>query len=270
MNLDVIAVIIAVVVLTWLLWLLWSAIRGHTRSRTWRVLRVVAAFAAALVLVAWGAYWLMNSRTVQVMGDHVSRVDTTRKVVALTFDDGPNGAYVSQLIGALQQAQAKGTFYVIGAQAAAHPAALRALVAAGEEIGNHSYDHRRLVFVSTTTVRNEISRTDAVIRAAGYTGRITVRPPYAKKLFSYPFEMVSGERTTVMWDLEPDSMSAIRTNPDAMTQYVLDNVRPGSIIEFHPWAPGGSATRKALPMIMEELRREGYRFVTVSQLLALR
>jgi peptidoglycan-N-acetylglucosamine deacetylase len=269
-NLDVIGFSVAVVVVTWLLWFLWSVVRGQARRRTWALLRVAAAFVVALVLVGWGAYWLMDSRTVQVMGDHVSRVDTTRKVVALTFDDGPDEAYAAELVRDLQQAQAKGTFYVIGSVAAAHPVALRTLIVAGEEIGNHSYSHRRLVFVSTSTVRDEIARADAVIRGAGYTGPITVRPPYAKKLLSYPFEMASGERTTVMWDLEPDSRSTIAGDADAMTDYVLDNVRPGSIIEFHPWSPGNAATRKAIPMVMEELRQDGYQFVTVSELLKLR
>jgi peptidoglycan-N-acetylglucosamine deacetylase len=269
-NLDVIGVVLAVIVVTWLLWFVWTVARGHAHGRGWQAVRIIVAFVLAFVLVAWGTYWLMNSRTVQVMGDHVSRVDTTRKVVALTFDDGPDDAYVSELVSDLRQYDAKGTFYVIGADAAAHPAALRALVVAGEEVGNHSYDHQRLVFVSTTKVRHEVDAADAVIRSAGYTGLITFRPPYAKKLLSYPFEMVSAGRTTVMWDLEPDSQSAIRTDARAMTQYVVDNVRPGSIIELHPWGKGNAATRQALPMIEERLRQDGYSFVTVSELLALR
>jgi len=270
MNLDVIAVALAVIVLTWLLWFVWTVVRGHPHNRGWQAARIAVALVLALVLVGWGTYWLMNSRTVQVMGDHVSRVDTTRKVVALTFDDGPDDAYVSQLIYDLRQYDAKGTFYVIGADAAAHPTALRALVAAGEEIGNHSYNHRRLVFVSTTTVRHEVDAADAVIRSSGYTGPITFRPPYAKKLLSYPFEMASAGRTTVMWDLEPDSQSDILNDPGAMTQYVVDGVRPGSIIELHPWGKGHDATRAAAPLIMAALRQRGYGFVTVSQLLALR
>ena len=125
------------------------------------------------------------------------------------------------------------------------------------------------MFVSTSTVRDEIAATDAVIRASGYTGPITVRPPYAKKLLSYPFEMASGGRMTVMWDLEPDSL-AIRDDAEAMTQYVIDNVRPGSIIELHYWAAGNAATRRALPLLMAALSEQGYSFVTVSELLALR
>jgi peptidoglycan/xylan/chitin deacetylase (PgdA/CDA1 family) len=269
MNLDVIGVVLLVLLLTVFLAFWWGVIRGHTNNRWWLTARAVVSLVVALVLVLWGAYWLMNSRTVQVLGDHVSRVETTRKVVALTFDDGPDDAYVSRLVADLGQYGAHGTFYVIGAEATAHPSALKSLVAAGEELGNHTFHHRRLVFVSTATVRDEIDTTDAVIRAAGYTGPVTVRPPYAKKLFSYPFEMAAGGRTTVMWDLEPDSL-AIHADAAAMTQYVVDNVRPGSIIELHPWAAGNAATRRALPLIMAALREQGYSFLKVSELLALR
>jgi len=268
-NIDTIAIVVLVALVTAFFAFWWSVIRGHASGRWWLVLRLVVSFALALVLVLWGAYWLMDSRNIQVMGDHVSRVDTTRKVVALTFDDGPNDAYVGELVADLGQYGAHGTFYVIGAEAKAHPAALKSLVVAGEELGNHTFDHRRLVFVSTSTVRKEVDATDEVIRAAGYTGPITVRPPYAKKLFSYPFEMASGGRMTVMWDLEPDSL-AIHADASAMTQYVVDNVRPGSIIEMHPWAADNDATRQALPMIMAALRDDGYSFLKVSELLALR
>lgn len=270
MNLDIIGFVLAVLVVAWLLWFLWNVVRGLTRRRLWNALRFIVSLVIAITLVSWGAYWLMNSRTVMVMGEHVSRVDTTEKVVALTFDDGPDAAYVTQILGELRQAQVRGTFYVIGKDAAAHPAALQALIAAGEEIGNHSWDHERLVFVSTTTVRQEIDRTNGVIRATGYTGPIMIRPPYAKKLLSYPFEMASSGRMTVMWDLEPDSNDALADNAPAMMEYVARNVRPGSIIEFHPWGAGREATRKAIPLVVEELQRQGYRFVTVSQLLALR
>ena len=103
---------------------------------------------------------------------------------------------------------------MVGSAAAAHPAALRALVAAGEEIGNHSYDHRRLVFVSTTTVRHEVDAADAVIRTAGYTRpRSPSARPTPRSSCRYPFEMVSAGRTTVMWDLEPDSKVDIRGRP---------------------------------------------------------
>ena len=132
----------------------------------------------------------MNSRTVQLLGDHVAHVDTDRKVVALTFDDGPSVLYASELVATLGRYDAHATFYVVGAAAAAEPEALRSLIASGQEIGNHSYSHRRLVFVSTTTAGEEVTSADAVIRATGFTGPITFRPPYAKKLLSLPWELL--------------------------------------------------------------------------------
>ena len=269
MNLDVIVAAVLALILAWLIWFVWSVARGDVRSRWWRAARVLAAAVVALVIVGAAAYQLMNSRTVQLMGDHVARVETSRKVVAITFDDGPNDLFVTELIADLKRFRARGTFYVVGAAAAEHPYALSSLVASGQEIGNHSYTHRRLVFLRTVMAKDEVDSTDAVIRGAGFAGRITVRPPYAKKLLSLPWILWRQDRTAVMWDLEPDSLP-IAGDPAAMTRYVLGNVRPGSIVLLHPWSIQNAATREALPMILAGLRKRGFRFVTVSELLSLR
>jgi peptidoglycan/xylan/chitin deacetylase (PgdA/CDA1 family) len=269
-NLDVLAAALLVVVLTGVFLVLWGFARGNARSRAWQAARVAGCFIVAIAAVAALSYWLMDSLTVQLLGDHVARVDTTRKVVALTFDDGPSSEYVNQIIADLDRSGVRATFFVIGADAKADPAAMRGLVAARQEIGNHSYGHRRLVFVSTKTVADEVESADRVIRAAGYTGTILFRPPYGKKLLSAPYYLWRHSRTTVMWDLEPDSIAGIAGDPRALTRYVLDNVRPGSIIELHPWSYATAATREALPGIIAGLRASGYQLVTVSELLALR
>jgi peptidoglycan/xylan/chitin deacetylase (PgdA/CDA1 family) len=268
-NLDVLAAAVLSLVLAWLLWFAWGVVRGDARNGWWRAARILGAAVIALVAVGAATYQLMNSRTVQLLGDHVAHVETPRKVVAVTFDDGPNDLFVTELIADLERFRAKGTFYVVGAAAADHPYALAALVATGHEIGNHSFTHQRLVFVRTAMARDEVDSTDEVIRGAGFAGPITFRPPYAKKLLSLPWVLWRADRTTVMWDLEPDSLP-IAADPAAMTRYVLDNVRPGSIILLHPWSQGNTATREALPMMLAGLREQGYRFVTVSELLALR
>jgi peptidoglycan-N-acetylglucosamine deacetylase len=270
MNLDVLAAAVLVAVLTLVFWVLWGFVGPRARGRVWQLARVAGALVAAVVVVGAGSYWLMDSRSIQLLGDHVAHVDTTRKVVALTFDDGPSSQYVSQILADLGRYGVRATFFVIGAQAKADPDALRGLVVARQEIGNHSYDHRRLVFVSTKTVAYEVEAADQVIRAAGYAGPITFRPPYGKKLLSEPYYLWRHNRMTVMWDVAPDSVAGIAGDPRALTRYVMDNVRPGSIIELHPWSSGGSATRDALPGIIAGLRASGYELVTVSELLALR
>ncbi|MEI6726146.1 MAG: polysaccharide deacetylase family protein [Actinomycetes bacterium] len=269
-NLDVLAALLLVAVLTFVFWVLWGFVRAHARSRVWQAVRVAGALLVAVAVVGAGSYWLMNSRSIQLLGDHVDRVVTTRKVVALTFDDGPSSQYVNQILAGLGRYRVRATFFVIGADAKADPDALRSLVVARQEIGNHSYDHRRLVFVSTKTVADEMEAADQVIRAAGYTGSIAFRPPYGKKLLSAPYYLWRHGRTTVMWDVAPDSVAGIAGDPRALTRYVLDNVQPGSVIELHPWSSGGTATRDALPGIIAGLHARGYELVTVSQLLALR
>lgn len=267
MNLDVIAAAVLTLLVCSLLLFAWREVRGHARSRRWRAARILATAVIAAAVVGAAGYQVMNSRTLQLLGEHVARVDTSQKVVALTFDDGPDDLYVTQLIADLARFDARGTFYVVGAAAAEHPDALAGLVASGQEIGNHSFTHRRLVFLGTRAAGEEVASADAVIRAAGFRGPITFRPPYAKKLLTLPWVLWRDDRTTVMWDLEPNSLP-IAGDPVAMTRYVLANVRPGSIVLLHPWAAGNAATREALPMILAGLRERGYRCVSISELLA--
>ncbi len=269
-NLDLISFAGAVAVLAAVLALAWRLVRGRAKTPWWAALRIAVMVFVALAVVAASSYWLMNSRTVQVAGMLVSHADTQRQAVALTFDDGPDARYVDEVLADLAAHDAKGTFFVIGRVAQRDPAALEALVAAGEEIGNHSFTHRRLVGVSVDAVASEVERTDALITAAGFTGEIFFRPPYCKKLVSEPYYLATHDRTSVTWDLEPDSMGSLAGDAQAMTDYVVANVRPGAIILLHPWGEGRAASRRALPLILEALAAKGYGFVTVSELLASR
>jgi peptidoglycan/xylan/chitin deacetylase (PgdA/CDA1 family) len=248
----------------------WRRLSGPSRSRPRAAVRVIAIALVALVLVGYGAFRLSKAQDVQLLGDFATHVDTSQKVVALTFDDGPSTEYAHRVVDVLEKHGAKGTFYVIGGEAAQEPAALERLVAAGEEIGNHTWDHRRLLAMSQSAIGDEIEKTDAVIRSAGYSGPISVRPPHGKRLLAAPWYLWRHGRTTVMWSLEPDSIGGIADDPDAMVDYVRHNVQPGDIILMHVMYESRDASRRALPRILEALAADGYRFVTVSQLLALR
>ncbi|MBF6211246.1 polysaccharide deacetylase family protein [Nocardia puris] len=219
-----------------------------------------------LILLAVGTYHLMNSRTYQLAGRLVDRVDTSDKVVALTFDDGPSER-TGEMLEVLAAADIPATFYLNGRDLAAHPEAGRAIAEAGHEIGNHTYNHRRMVFVSGDTVRDEIDRTDEEIAKTGYTGPITFRPPYGKKLWALPRYLSENDRTTVMWDIEPDSGK--RASADEIVTETVESVRPGSIILLHVMgsAPQNRDSVAAVPRIITELRSAGYSFVTISDLL---
>ncbi|MFD6399952.1 polysaccharide deacetylase family protein [Nocardia sp. NPDC060249] len=229
--------------------------------RRWLVGGIVGL--VVVMAVVAGLYVLMNSRTYQVAGRLVDRVETEEKVVALTFDDGPT-ARTPEVLRTLRELQVRATFYLVGADLAAHPEYGAAIVGAGHEIGNHSYSHRRMVLVSGDTVREEIERTDAEIRRAGYPGPISFRPPYGKKLWTLPRYLADHDRTSVTWDVEPDSAGG--ASREAIVADTLAETRPGSIILLHVMHGAESIT--AVPEIVDGLRARGYRFVTVSELLA--
>ncbi|MEV0295593.1 polysaccharide deacetylase family protein [Nocardia sp. NPDC050710] len=217
-----------------------------------------------VVVMAIGGYYLMNSRTYQLRGRLVDRVDTAEKVVALTLDDGPT-ANTPEVLKVLADADIPATFYLNGRDLAAHPEAGRAIARAGHEIGNHTYNHRRMIFVSGDTIRDEVEGTDAEIAKTGYLGPITFRPPYGKKLWGLPAYLSDHDRTTVMWDVEPDSGKIATT--DEIVAETVANTRPGSIILLHVMSDQGVDARAAIPRIVTELHTAGYRFVTVSNLL---
>ncbi|WP_040805104.1 polysaccharide deacetylase family protein [Nocardia concava] len=218
-----------------------------------------------LVLSCVGLYVLMNSRTYQVAGRIVPRVDTSEKIVALTLDDGPTDR-TPEILKTLADAGIPATFYLIGSELAAHPDQGRAIAESGNEIGNHTYHHERMIFVTPGFVRDEVERTDAEIAKTGYTGPITFRPPNGKKLFALPRYLSSHNRTTVTWDVEPDSGKTPTT--DEIVTETLQKVRPGSIILLHTMYATGAPSLAAIPRIAQGLKDQGYRFVTVSQLLA--
>ncbi|NUP26169.1 MAG: polysaccharide deacetylase family protein [Nocardia sp.] len=229
--------------------------------RKW-VAGAATALVAVLVVVV-GGYFLMNSRTYQLAGRLVDRVDTDEKMVALTLDDGPS-EHAPEVLGLLAIAGIPATFYVNGRDLAARPDLGRAIVRAGHELGNHTYNHRRMVLVSSETVAAEVEGTDSEIRATGYRGDITFRPPYCKKLWTLPNYLADHDRTTVTWDVEPEDGN---TSTESLVAAAVDQVRPGSIVLLHTMYESGAAARAAIVPIAAKLHAQGYRFVTVSELL---
>ena len=142
------------------------------------------------------------------------------------------------------------------------------IVAAGHEVGNHSYSHVRMRFVTPSFVRQEIESTDKLIRQTGYQGEILFRPPYGKKLLALPYYMWKNNRKTITWDVEPNSYPKIDASSEKIVEYVLEKVQPGSIILLHVMYSSRKESMKAVKGIVEGLKARGYSFKTVSELLA--
>lgn len=239
---------------------------GRRRQLNFRIPAVLAALLLSAASLT-GLVLLARSRSFQLLGHLVSRVEASQPLVALTFDDGPTAAMVDEVLATLDAAQVHATFFVTGSELAIHPSAGRRIVGRGHELANHSYTHQRLVLKSPSFIRAEIERTDALIRAAGQRGAIAFRPPFGYKLVGLPWFLWRTGRTTIMWDLEPDSYPEVAATASGIAAHVVERARPGSIILLHIWYPTRVTSRAAVPLIVEGLRAKGYRFVTVGELL---
>lgn len=228
--------------------------------RRWRI---AAAVVCIVVLLILGLFEISRARCYQLIGTPVCHVATDRKIVALTFDDGPTPDGVAALVPILKRYDAQATFFLIGRDIAQHPGLVRRLLASGNEVGNHSYTHQRMWGFLPGAYESEIRRTDLLLRGEG-ASPLFFRPPYGKKLTGLPIAVSRTGYRMITWDIEdPDDA------PDAASyaRRVVAQVRPGSIILMHPMYRNRIA-RDAVPLILTGLIARGYRVVTVGTLLA--
>ena len=229
---------------------------------------IVICGIVVVVMAGLAILWRVSrSTTFQFFGEIVPRVHTSQKVVALTFDDGPTADVTPQLLATLEQEGIHATFFVIGAELEKNLDEGKRIVAGGHELGNHSYNHDRMILVTPSFVRQEIERTDQLIRAAGYQGDIHFRPPFGKKLFTLPYYLSKTNRKSITWDVDPDSYPEIAADSDRIVEFVLSKTQPGSIILLHVMYPNRRESLKAVKRIVEKLKEQGYSFKTVSELL---
>lgn len=224
-----------------------------------------------LVIFSLDSAWKFSgSTTEQLEGEIINRVETRDKVVALTFDDGPTPGYAQRILDVLEQEGVRATFFLVGNAIEAWPEGARRIVEAGHEVGNHSYSHSRMILRDYDFVASELERTEALIRAAGYTQPIHFRPPYGRKLFSLPRYLAERGMPSITWDVAPETYGQDPQESQDIIDGVLDSVRPGSIVLLHVMFENRENTLAAVPDIIHGLRGKGYRFVTVSELLGYR
>lgn len=230
-----------------------------------RIIRIILFFIAILLLFL-GGYFLTSSRTFQFFGELYSTISTKKKVIALTFDDGPSPK-TEEILAILEKHNVLATFFLTGNSMHHYFLETKMIVAAGHEIGNHTYSHKRLIFKSYTMIASEIEKTDSIIKRAGYNKEIHFRPPHAKKLFILPYYLKHHNRKTILWDIEPESIQTISHNSDLLANYVISHSNNGSIILLHPMYDWNNISVNALEKIIIGLKQKGYVFKTVSELL---
>jgi peptidoglycan-N-acetylglucosamine deacetylase len=209
---------------------------------------------------------------VELSGEH--------KLVALTFDDGPS-RWTPPVLDTLARHGARGTFFLLGRHVPRHPNVLRRAVHEGNELGNHLLTHRSAEHLDTHEVLHELTETGNRVRAASGVVPTLVRPPYGadcERVALIAAEIGLGP--TVFWTFTTKDWRARKPGP--IVAKLLDQVTPGAVVLMHdavapqprPWNRRvARATRSRRPTVaaldeaLEVLTGDGYRFVTVSELL---
>ncbi len=208
---------------------------------------------------------LAKTSKFQLLGDFTTRVATTDKVVALTYDDGPNPPITEQLIALLDRLQVKATFFVLGKNVEQAPETVQTLVAQGHELGNHSYSHRRLTWQRPQVVQTEIEKTDLLLRQFGVKQDIHFRAPFGFKLLILPWVLKQMGKQSILWSVDPKDYAT--SDAKAISDHVVQHVAPGSIILLHDGGSDRTATVMATETIVKTLQAQGYTFKTVSELM---
>jgi peptidoglycan/xylan/chitin deacetylase (PgdA/CDA1 family) len=241
------------------------------------------ALCAAFVCIGlYAGYEVLEAPGNQIWGHTLVHGPTDRRVVALTFDDGPNPPYTDRILDVLRAEHVQATFFVVGRAAAAYPAVIRRIVREGNVLANHTWDHAHLYMQSRAQMRGELTRTSNLLYRISGVRTHLMRPPFGARDFAVLDEAHREGYTVVMWSV-PLPQDWEQPGDRTIVARVVAHVHDGSIIVLHDGnegvicGPGGAPARVcdraqdvgATREIIRTLRARGYRFVTIPQLLAL-
>ncbi|NEU30893.1 polysaccharide deacetylase family protein [bacterium LRH843] len=197
------------------------------------------------------------------------RGNQKEKLVALTFDDGPENHYTPIILDILKEKGVRATFFAMGKQVRKHPAMMKRIVAEGHAIGNHSYNHPDLRKVWSSKVINEIQSTQAeFMRVTGRTPDI-IRPPYGALTKADTAILNELGLRNILWSVDTVDWKGV--SADEIVETVQNTIHPGGVILQHNFESTTGAldgSVEALPKIIDDLRGKGYKFVTVQTMLA--
>ncbi len=198
------------------------------------------------------------------------RPELTEKLIAVTFDDGPS-RQTPAILDVLAEHNALATFFVLGERVEGKEDVLGRIMAEGHEVGNHTYSHPHALNLDDGELEHDIGRCQRVLAAAE---PVVMRPPYGEDpVRTARLAARRGLPTTALWSIDPKDF--LERDPAAIARVMETEAAPGAIIDLHDGWPRVTSTERdrtptieALRLALPRLAEAGYRFVTVSQLLA--
>ena len=237
-------------------------------------LKVILLLFICLYFVSYGVFKVSaeskNRYYYEKQGTAIWEVPVKEKVVAITFDDGPNDQYTPQVLDLLKKYNAEETFFLVGERVAKYPEVALREIKEGHEVANHTYSHARLQYLSDEQIKNQLHKTHEAIIAATHVEPVLFRPPfgyYSERSINAVHEL---GYLTVMWSWHQDTFDWQNPGVYRIVSNVLKDTRKGDIVLFHDHGGDRTQTIDALKKILPALQEQGYQFVTVSQLLQLK
>ncbi len=191
---------------------------------------------------------------------------TDKKIVALTFDDGPDDVVTPKVLDILKRFKIKATFFFLGKQIEKNPAVVRRAQREGHLVLNHSWSHPRLSEVTNNQFIDEIKKTEKALSRLIGPRPLLMRPPHGDVNRNIFHQLKNLGYKIVMWSL--DTMDWKAKESSAISDKVLSEIHPGAIVLMHSQGDK-MLTANSLPVMIKGLKAKGYRFATVDRLLKL-
>lgn len=222
----------------------------HKKTLYLGILLLLTAFGLAGIS---GAVWQVLAEAKQ------GKEERLAKKIALTFDDGPNPDYTEELLEGLKKRGVKATFFLLGKEVETYPEIVKKIHADGHLIGTHSYEHVNLRNLCDAAAIEQIDKTNkAIYQIIGEYPQY-IRPPYGCWKCNLDYETTMIE---VLWDVDPLDWKT--SNSRLVANRVIEKVKEDDMILLHD---ASKSSVEAAFMIVDELKQQGYRFVTVEELI---
>ena len=222
-------------------------------------------FAFYSVSHAYEMYKNKGRRYYEQTGEVVWEIKTTDKIVAITFDDGPDPEYTTQVLDLLAQYEVKATFFIIGKNAEKNPELVLRQYEEGHELANHTFTHPWTT--SVHRLDKELKQTNEIIFSITGFRPTLFRPVGGQYTDAMINTAVKNGFKVVMWSWHQDTEDWANPGVQKIVDTVLTGTKPGNVILFHDAGGDRRQTLKALDKIIPELKKQGYQFLTISELL---
>lgn len=237
--------------------------------------RNIAWFLSVMLLfgVSWSGYQLAMHPAMRKWQREkilISQVQTDKKVVALTYDDGPDPVNTPAVLEALKKHNAHATFFVLGKRVVANPEIIKQIKREGHELGSHGYNHPDYNKYNKAAISDDITRTTAAIRKITGKTPSLFRPPGGYLSYDMVDICRKNQLTIAYWTYQQDSKDWRNGVGGAqIANHIIRHLEPGQIIVLHDGAPNGLQTARATDLVLSAMEKEGYRVVTMSEMIRM-